>query len=286
MDEKKTMVSPPKKGASKNKKKGVIAIVLVLALVIGGTLAYLGTRSNDKENVFEGSSDISLTLTEPEWEKKQPYQTEPEKERAKDYTPNSVYKKDPQLTNSTSGVDNKKEKYAEWVAIKVDFEIENPLNRTVETATWGGITAIVDVEDENGNKYTPGSITAADGNWILIATSSSTKKDGNLILSDDDTYAIYMYKTTLAVDATTDPLFSQIQIKHQDYLKPQGKPFLPKFHINVYGAAIKNESMYKSGGSGDSSTYALATSIDDFDSDIPDEADELAAIKQALIDLF
>ena len=278
-------VIPQKKGNSKNKKKGILAIVLVLALVIGGTLAYLGTRSEDKENVFKGSNDISLTLTEPKWEGTEPYQTEPEKERAKDYTPNSVYKKDPQLTNSTSGVADKAEKYAEWVAIKVDFEIENPLNRNVETATWGGIKAIVDVEAENGTKYTPDSITDPNGEWILIATSTNPTGTGTPALSDNDTYAIYMYKTTLDVNDTTDPLFSQIQIKHQDYLQPQGKPFLPEFHINVYGAAIKNESMYNS-GSQTSPTYTLATSIDNFSSSIQDEEDELAAIKNALIDLF
>lgn len=126
MDEKKTVVSPPKKGTSKrNKKKGVIAIVLVMALVIGATLAYLGTRSNDKENIFTGSQDIDLTLTEPKWKDKQKDDDEneiydkTEEERAADYSPGGLYLKNPKLFNSS---DNSA---TEWVAMKVSFKIED-----------------------------------------------------------------------------------------------------------------------------------------------------------------
>lgn len=146
MDDKKTIVSPPKKGTKKNKKKAIIAMVLVMALVIGGTLAYLGTRSEDKENIFVGSKDIDLTLMEPSWDDTQEKYTKPEKDRAEKYSPKGEYLKNPMLYNSS---DNDAE---EWVAMKVSFKLENPticylkykdsgktyyyMEKEGETATW------------------------------------------------------------------------------------------------------------------------------------------------------
>ena len=47
---------------------GFLALVLVAVVSIVGTLAYLGrTTGNTLENTFTGSSDITVTLTEPNW---------------------------------------------------------------------------------------------------------------------------------------------------------------------------------------------------------------------------
>lgn len=289
MDEKKTTVSSQKKGTSKNKKKGIIAVVLVMALVIGATLAYLGTRSNEERNVFKGSNDINLRLTEPAWHTTQPYQNEKEEERAKSYTPNGVYKKDPKLTNNTN-VSTDADKYAEWVAIRVDFRME--INGTVQVATWGGIKALVDIEDNNGNPYMDGNgenaknvITNPNGKWFLIesgtvATDGTKTPNASVGLTDSDNYAIYMYQETLAVNSTTDPLFEQIHVKTQQTLVgstyPNGKPHLPEFHIDVVGAAIKNESYT------DASGTALATQYSQLNS----RSTEQTNIKNELIGLL
>lgn len=111
------------------------AVVLVLAVGVWGTMAYLSTLSNEKENTFTGSKGIQLELTEPYWDG-----TNDEWKTAKDldgstdldlkdkgetvagnYTPGSVIGKNPILTNNSNAA---KDNSPEWVAIAVSYSID------------------------------------------------------------------------------------------------------------------------------------------------------------------
>ncbi|MDE7424158.1 MAG: hypothetical protein K2N51_10810 [Lachnospiraceae bacterium] len=217
-------VIPQKKGNSKNKKKGILAIVLVLALVIGGTLAYLGTRSNTEENIFTGSKDISLTLTEPKWNDTKSNEDKPEKDRAKEYTPGGTYLKNPKLYNSSDD-----EAATEWVAMKISFQLEDLTksvtgtkgesllalkeNGTIELtdATWKQMNELIKIQIANTGDDNA-TIPFKDGfnsDWTLICTSADlsggklpasfnygTTKNG--IIEDDATWAIFVYKKTIS----------------------------------------------------------------------------------------
>lgn len=234
MSESKTNIFPEKKG--RNKKKGVIAIVLVMALIIGGTLAYLGTRSNDKENVFEGSKDISLTLTEPKWDDTKDNETVSEKERAKDYTPGGVYLKNPKLYNSSDDADA-----TEWVAMKISFQLENlsqdsdgtPRENNVkgtdllkpladkskilmEDATWEEIGELINIQIANtgSDKDTTPYKTGFNADWNLICTSKDLDNTNKLpstfsygtkaAIEDDATWAIFVFKKTISNNTDKD----------------------------------------------------------------------------------
>ena len=81
-----------------NKKRLTIAlsIALVLAIALGGTLAYLFAQTNIESNVFTFAENVKGLLTEPKWDP----------EEAEDLVPGMIIDKDPQITNiSNNGVD-------------------------------------------------------------------------------------------------------------------------------------------------------------------------------------
>lgn len=238
MNENKTNISPEKKG--RNKKKGVIAIVLVMALVIGGTLAYLGTRSNDAENIFTGSQDIDLTLTEPKWKDTKPNEKDSEETRAKEYTPGGVYLKNPKLYNSSDDADA-----TEWVALKISFQLEDlsqdsdgtPRENNVKgtdllkpltdeskilmkDATWKEIGELINIQIANtgSDKDTVPYKTGFNADWNLICTSEDVDATNKLPTSfaygtktsieNNATWAIFVFKKTISNNTDKDNITS------------------------------------------------------------------------------
>ena len=227
MDDKKTMVSPQKKGTSKNKKKGIIAIVLVLALVIGGTLAYLGTRTDPVVNTFTGSQDIDLRLVEPAFNTVR-FNGKTENDFAQDYTPGGKYLKNPMLFNSTKNADSTYGEVYEWVAMKVSFEIGGTADKT-----WGEFSKLAKIQFEekdsspaqyvdflnkttsNTDDYNEVQNKLKAKGWVLLCTSSDvgTGLDPDTTLTSDglddtDTWAIFIYQKAIKRE-TNDEVISK-----------------------------------------------------------------------------
>jgi hypothetical protein len=240
----------------KRKLASMTAIVLVLAVGVWGTMAYLSTLTDKKTNTFTGSGGILLKLTETNWDAYKngttvltqdelntlrgdetgKIQTQGEY-LAKKYTPGMTIPKNPVLTNNSNDADDKS---PEWVALAVSYSIDG--------------TAVT--YDQMKNIIEP--IGFDTTNWTEITPTDSTT-----------TYAIYIYNKVLTTEKTdttdktkTTALFSNVKIKNQDELaaglvelkKVTGfttKVYsengnLPPFKIDVIGAAIKNE--YKKNG--------------------------------------
>lgn len=89
----------------KKRLSSVLAVVLVLTLVIGTTLAYLFGKTDAKENCFTFADNIKGVLTEPSWNP----------EDAVNLVPGKEIPKDPQVKNTS---ENSVEEYA---AIKLTF---------------------------------------------------------------------------------------------------------------------------------------------------------------------
>lgn len=252
-----------KKRNQKLKKKlaSMTAIVLVLAVGVWGTMAYLSTLSNKKENTFTGSKGISLNLTETYWDG-----TNGEWKTATDldgstnldlkdkgetvagnYTPGSVIGKNPVLTNNSNNMDS-----PEWVALAVSYTIGD------KAVSYEQLKYLID-----GIRFN--TTTADDGYWIAVDPLTS----GSGTLNEKKGYMIYLYSKVLAKDAATKPLFTSVTIKSSDDLDGSTKDGyvtglntalgitedakkykingnLPGFQIDVIGAAIKNE--YKKDG--------------------------------------
>lgn len=249
----------------KRKLASMTAIVLVLAVGVWGTMAYLSTLTDKKTNTFTGSGGILLKLTETNWDaysENNPSTTlTPEQLEnlrgdkngkvetqgeylAKKYTPGMTIPKNPVLTNNSNNSNNADDKSPEWVALAVSYSIDGT------AVTYDQMKNIIN------------EITFDTTNWTVITPAASTP-----------TYAIYIYNKVLTTEirGTTDKttaLFSNVKIKDQDDLATglatlktvtgftdkdysvNGK--LPPFEINVIGAAIKNEYKEKD----DSATLA------------------------------
>lgn len=227
------------------------AIVLVLAVGVWGTMAYLSTLSNKKENTFTGSKGIALKLTEPYWDETPGADdgvtdlTELGKVAASSYTPGTKIGKNPILTNSSTDADS-----PEWVVLAVSYTIGN------KAVSYTQLKYLIE-------KITFNTTAADDGYWIAADPLASGT------LNEDKGYMIYLYSKVLAKDAATKPLFTSVTIKSSDDLEGSTKDGyvtdlntalgittddqkykingnLPDFQIDVIGAAIKNE--YKKDG--------------------------------------
>lgn len=265
------MEKKKQKGTWKRFVASVLGMILVIGLTIVGTLAFMQTKSNEKNNVFTGSNDIKLYLEEPKYnlrEKsdgsytlKDANQLDP-----REYIPGVSYPKDPTLYNIT-GKQNKKndgaEEYAEeWVAMRVDYAIDDGDDATDDPKTYSEMTQDYTT---GGSVAKPAGIIEAitfNENWIKVPSD---------MLKTNAKYDIYIYKYKLKADealtsgkmsnndtmdallkgidgstkdtptAATTPLFEEVTIKGQEQLKTNGYDIasLRKFTIKLTGAAIK-----------------------------------------------
>lgn len=126
----------------------VLSIVLVAVLAIGGTLAYLFTKTDKKTNVFTFADNIKATLDEPNWDPK----------TAENLVPGKEIAKDPQITNTSKNAVN------EYAAIKLTFTRGDGTALTDdETATLMGLITI----DKSAN-WTLADGTATSGKQIYV----------------------------------------------------------------------------------------------------------------------
>jgi len=84
----------------------VLSLTLVAALAVGGTLAYLFSQTETKENVFTFADNIKGKLDEPKWNPKD----------AEQLVPGKKIDKDPQLTNNSTNA------VTEYGAIRLTFQ--------------------------------------------------------------------------------------------------------------------------------------------------------------------
>ena len=202
---------------------GVLALVLVAVISVVGTLAYLGsTTGTTKENIFTGSDDISVQLTETDWDTTG-------QSKAEHYTPGLKIEKNPVIKNNTSTTGTGD--YSEWVAMRVDYQIQDSTDDLVSKTKdeFTGASGVVSSFNDNADN----AITDyAARNWIKVTPKTSTTAK----------FDIYVYKVVLAKGASTNSLFDSVTLKDSiSKVTIGGNPKYPQFKINIKGSAIKNE---------------------------------------------
>ncbi len=255
-----------KKKTKKKYIRNALALVLVAVISIAGTLAYLSKKTDTKTNTFTGSGGLEVKLEEPKWDE----------DNAKDYTPDKIILKNPQLYNGSTWTDANNDKvidageithstqYDEYMAMRIDFE-----DASNTAITYANLMNVID------------AIAFDTTNWKLVAVSNGTTWDTSvdntkLSPSLDATVTgaksmIFLYATSanavsIAPGAVTEPLFSQIQIRdgNTDVIKAldgSGDALtggFPNFNIDVSGAAVDKESFKQSDGSYDVSAATTA----------------------------
>ncbi|MDL2324704.1 hypothetical protein LJC61_06090 [Ruminococcaceae bacterium OttesenSCG-928-A16] len=187
----------------------LLSVVLVAALAIGTTLAYLSVQTDALTNGFtfvgadpKGDNDMKAKLTETDWN---------EDTSGKNLVPGSEVKKNPVITN-TSDVE-----ISEWVALKITFQRGD----NGEALTDAELEALLEVVSIDWN------------------TTDWSEYDGNGAVDISD---IYYYNTQLAQYEETSPLFRIVTIseaatnKQMDALIAMGG-----FNIYVEGAALQGD---------------------------------------------
>lgn len=171
-------------------KKRIIAALACAAIMataaIGGTMMYLTDNDSATNTVTVG--DVKIDLTEPNWVD------------TNDVVPNQELPKDPQVTNT--GVND---------AI-VFMTLQVPVESITLTADDGTKAAKANNELFWFKDTADGASTHAnnfDTNWVHL----DTRDTGADLTGTTRTY-VFAYKTAVAKDATTNPLFDKIQVKN------------------------------------------------------------------------
>lgn len=256
-----------KKKTKKKYIRNALALVLVAVISIAGTLAYLSKKTDTKTNTFTGSGGLEVKLEEPKWNE----------DNAKDYTPDKIILKNPQLYNGSAWTDANNDdvidtgeithstQYDEYMAMRIDFQDENKA-----LITYENLMNVID------------AIAFDTTNWKLVAVSAdgttwNTSVDNTKLSPSLDAAVtgaksmIFLYTegadaTAVAPGAVTEPLFSQIQIrdgntepiKSLDGSSGALTGGFPDFNIDVLGAAVDKESFKKSDSSYDVSAATTA----------------------------
>lgn len=262
-----------KKRNQKLKKKlaSMTAIVLVLAVGVWGTMAYLSTLTDKKTNTFTGSSGIKLEVEEKNW-------TTTGEKKANSYTPNMSIEKDPKLKNTNN--DGGK---SEYVAMRIDFlDASNSSSKTA--ITYAQLLNVIKLINYKHSDWTLAAVKNTSG-WT-DKKSDNTDIDNDCLYStgagayvtldsmDDNiknaTSMIFLYTGNsgrVSAQSGTSALFDTIQIRNGytsvvtdgtdtiaaepiyaftdasqttplDGSTETGKGF-PKFQIDVLGAAVE-----------------------------------------------
>lgn len=258
------------KQTRKTRKKHIrnaLALVLVAVISVVGTLAYLSKKTDPTTNTFTGSTGLEVKLEEPKWDEN----------NAKDYTPDQIILKNPQLYNGSGWNDANNDhvidtgeithstQYDEYMAMRIDFQDKNK-----ELITYANLMNVID------------AIAFDTTNWKLVAVSAdgttwNTSVDNTKLSPSLDAAVtgakrmIFLYTkgedaTAVAPGSVTEPLFSQIQIRDGNMepiraLDGSGDALtggFPTFKIDVSGAAVDKESFKKADSSYDVSAATTA----------------------------
>lgn len=159
----------------------VLACVLLVGGVIGGTLAWLTAKTNEVTNVFT-TSDIDITLQEHKYDPDKDELTNTETTTGVDnykMIPGWTIPKDPWVTVKGGSEDC-------WVFIKVEekggnvtvdgktYSFDNFIGYEIDTANWTPLT------DDQGN--------AVAGVYVTSGPVNEVTKDRNIKILDAGTY--------------------------------------------------------------------------------------------------
>ncbi|MPW24653.1 hypothetical protein GC105_02445 [Alkalibaculum sp. M08DMB] len=153
-----------------------ITVALCAVIITGATFAYLTATSDEKVNTFTKGTNIEIELREPAWDGQEfGESTIPEQTstmgitKANNMVPGRVIPKDPKVKNTSV-------EESVWIAIKLDYEVEE------ELSTYS------DIDD-----------------FATIAFSTDWE-------AADQTNTVFYYKTQVASSVETASLFDNITI--------------------------------------------------------------------------
>ena len=163
------------KTQSKKKLTVILAMALVVIMALGGTLAYLATITEQKNNSFSFAENIKARLDEPNWKPGE----------GENITPGYEIWKDPILTNtSNNGVE-------EYVAIRVNFATKAGVmlsNTSTDTNYVGRLLRLLEIDWNTAD-------------WELQTGTTGSAEQ------------VWVYKNKLEAGQSTTALFNTVKIR-------------------------------------------------------------------------
>lgn len=195
----------------KNKKLAMIlSIVLVAALAVGGTLAWLTQNTNVENNKF---TLVQMESPNPDMDAKIIETFDPND--AKDLVPSKVVTKIVTLKNTSP------KEISEWAAIKLTFQKGDQSTPAVMT----DLLRVMQIQSIAGN---PDFFDSSK--WVRKNTGDLQQQE------------IFYYKTKLVKDEVTASLFDSVKIKEEadnadmNLMKSWGG-----FNIHISGAVVQGD---------------------------------------------
>lgn len=233
---------------SKNKIKMLIATVAVVTVSIVGTLAFLTSQTEELNNTFTPTPNISVEIDEPNWDEDENGDGHYGEEDAKNYTANQVIEKDPFLTNtSTANTHND-----EYVSLELAYILED-INGEKHEVTYSEFTKVAKVysKDASGNK-----VEGFKGTWTALSEENSQYGVNDRFYYKGESKDLEIVEK----DSATDTIFDYVKINPElrlenkdgetnyiDLVGVKGEAFqakgLPGFEITVKGYAVQTDNI-------------------------------------------
>lgn len=182
---------PCKRGMKKGKKKIVMtmaACALIGAMAFGGTMAYLTDNEGATNTFTVGKAQIDLT---------EPNYPGNDDDKVKDLIPNEEVDKDPQVVN-TGANDVIVFMTVEVPRANVTMVADDGTKGTTEIQDLFWLKDAADAKNVHTNKFSD--------KWMRLSTKETT--------TDDVSTYVFAYKTAVAKDGVTEPLFDKVQLKN------------------------------------------------------------------------
>lgn len=179
-----------------------IAAVLVAAISVGSTLAYLSAITTTATNTFTASGNIKGRVLEPAW-------TSSVSSDASEYIPGRTYAKDPTVDNETSDA-------AVYVGAKLVFKVDVGDGAGFTTVSYDAFTHFVTLSVNPGTGWT--AVASTDAELPADGATNKYYLYTPLLTKDADSGATY---TDGATDHTT-PLFESVTPSKDINIKSDG----------------------------------------------------------------
>lgn len=192
---------------NKKLRNTIIAVSLIAVVGIGGTLAYLSDRTEEKKNIFTMGEGLTGELKEPSWDgdnfsgdNEITVPTELGMNQAISFTPGRVIKKDPAIANTSTQT-------SAYVGVTITYE---------EVSTWAELSTFAEIDWNTAD-------------WTF---------------NSDYTNAVL--KESLPAGAKTPTLFNTVTIKKSavaDESKADANhPLMKDFNIVLNGYLVQSEN--------------------------------------------
>ncbi len=186
-----------------------MSLALVAAISYGATVAFMSSKTNDKNNVFTSSASLKIDILENNWDANSTY------------SPDSVIDKDPQIKVE-------EDSDSAYIACKIMFLVADEKGTLDEEGEVGTGYKSISYNDFKKVATFVKSDTSEGINdaWQILSTSENEKK--GLILYYTKVHDDHRDLLNVDKDNLTTEIFNKVKFKGQDALQKEWTTALDK----------------------------------------------------------